>query len=1270
MADVGDNILAPTIQNGSVTAGDGGGSGGALGFTVGTATGAVGETVCVPVTVTGFADINVVQFSINYPAANLTFSSVQAFGLPALGAGSFNTANAGEILLSWSDPLADGETLSNGTTIFELCFTINSEGTHPVSITGSPLSIEVADVGDNILTPLIQNGSISTGGGGGSDQLTFDVGSASGSVGSEVCVPVTVSNFEDINVIQFSLNYDPNQLMLNGISQFGLPGLGSGSFNAMTPGEILLSWSDALADGESLPDGTMIFQLCFTILGTGSSDVVITGSPLSIEVADVNDNIIQIATTTGVIMGMDGSSAPVVTAADVNDPNCAESNDGSITLNVAAVNEVSYTWQPNVSTGAAATGLGGGTYSVTVTDLGNGQTSNATYTLTAPAALVASVTDVTGNECPGDNSGAIGLSVSGGTAPYELDWSGSLTDDLLSQSALSGGSYGVTITDTNGCTQVLDNIQVAEPEPLLAPGTVTGIGDTPGSINITPTGGTPNYTYSWTGPEGYANVQQDATDLTVTGQYCVTVTDMRGCQVEQCFAVREALRIADFSIRQACPEETNGAIDITVSGGLGPYTFSWSAEASSFTSQNEDISGLAPDTYTLEITDNSNNTISGNFEIQESEPIVITAMVQPAGSNCGGSITATASGGVPTFQYAWSNEATTAAIDGLCSGEYCLTVTDFNGCATTRCFEVPEAQLAATVAVNTPIDCNGAATGVVRIAVTGGVGPFTVSTEEAGELAAGTSPLTISDLTAGTYEFTVTDAQETTTTVTVTLEEPPAIALANTSIVNDTEDSSCTGSITLELEGGASPYTVAWNVGVNGPQINTLCSGDYIATITDDRGCILETEPISITMLSESVETQAASCTDNADGSITQTVSGGTPPYTFAWRRQGTTDVIATTQDLTDALPGTYVVTITDATGATLVRTHQIAIASGFSIATRVVSSYSGFAVSCADATDAVVAASAEGLGEFSYTWEQDGTMVGVGDTLRNVGPGTYEVFVRNDENCELRAEVEVLAPPALELLIEDPLNVSCAGERDGEILVQASGGVGPYDYRWSNDRTVPRLRQLSAGNYDLTVVDANNCALERSYEIVDPEPLTVSIETEDATEGCNGSARAIVSGGTAPYNFRWAQLTGVGSTAEVTELCAGDYTVTVTDANGCGEDLRVTGTVLNRAFPCLSERPVITPNGDGLNESFILFCSDGNQVSNNSLEIYNRWGQLVFQTDDYACSDDDGINCFRGRTNDGTELPAGPYYYVLEYENAVGERRQKRGSLTIVREQ
>jgi gliding motility-associated-like protein len=191
---------------------------------------------------------------------------------------------------------------------------------------------------------------------------------------------------------------------------------------------------------------------------------------------------------------------------------------------------------------------------------------------------------------------------------------------------------------------------------------------------------------------------------------------------------------------------------------------------------------------------------------------------------------------------------------------------------------------------------------------------------------------------------------------------------------------------------------------------------------------------------------------------------------------------------------------------------------------------------------------------------------------------------------------------------------------------------------------------------------------MEESYTLVTPEPLAVTFEATDATDGCNGSIRILPLGGSGNYIYNWPQLPDQGNNPLAEGLCPGDYTLEVTDDNGC-QAVSMVAQVLDRRFPCLNAREVITPNGDGLNETFIIFCSDGDEVSENNLEIYNRWGQLVFEAANYSCSDDDGSNCFEGRTNDGTLLPPGPYYYVLEYTNALGERAQQRGSLTIVRD-
>jgi len=135
-------------------------------------------------------------------------------------------------------------------------------------------------------------------------------------------------------------------------------------------------------------------------------------------------------------------------------------------------------------------------------------------------------------------------------------------------------------------------------------------------------------------------------------------------------------------------------------------------------------------------------------------------------------------------------------------------------------------------------------------------------------------------------------------------------------------------------------------------------------------------------------------------------------------------------------------------------------------------------------------------------------------------------------------------------------------------------------------------------------------------------------------------------------------------SGASVTELCPtinnnSEYLLQVVDANGCLSAL-TPAEVGDERFPCLDERVVITPDGNGTNDEFIIFCV--NDYPENHLEIYNRWGGLEFQADNYD-------NSWEGTDMSGNPLPEGPYYYVLEYVDPEGNRLQQKGSLTILKD-
>jgi len=307
------------------------------------------------------------------------------------------------------------------------------------------------------------------------------------------------------------------------------------------------------------------------------------------------------------------------------------------------------------------------------------------------------------------------------------------------------------------------------------------------------------------------------------------------------------------------------------------------------------------------------------------------------------------------------------------------------------------------------------------------------------------------------------------------------------------------------------------------------------------------------------------------------------------------------------------------------------------------------------------------GQGDFMYEFLLGDVMVGVDSVLENAAAGVYTVSVIDEGGCEITRMVEITAPPAL-LPNAEVTNISCGSTGDGSISLAPSGGVPTYSFLWTDGSTMSRLPGLSTGDYGVTVTDNNGCTAVESFTLTGPEDLTLVLEATEATDGCNGSIRILPLGGRGPYTYIWPQLPDQGNNPFAEGLCPGEYTVEVTDAGECQTQI-MTATVLDRSLPCLDVRRVITPDGDGLNEKFVIFCSDGAEAIDNNLQIFNRWGQLVYKANKYDCTDLGGLNCFEGETNDGAILPEGPYYYIFEFTSLGGEKMQQRGSLTIVRD-
>ena len=296
-------------QNASVTVGGGGNNNPTdLSLNISNASGEVGETVCVNVSVQDFSNLISMQHSINYDPSILQFSSIGNFNLSDLTISQFGLPPSlapGNITLSWLDNSLQGITVPNGTDIYEICFIAIAPGSSNISITNTPSNIEVIDVDLNNVNVNPGSGTVNiTGDTGGGGDLEIVLSDETADVGDQVCVEVSVNNFTDIVSMQLSINYDPSDLQFMSVGGFNLVDLSAGQFGVppqTNAGSITLSWLENALEGVTLPNGTTIFEICFMALSEGQTTLNITNSPAAIEVIDVDLNTITPTTQSGTI---------------------------------------------------------------------------------------------------------------------------------------------------------------------------------------------------------------------------------------------------------------------------------------------------------------------------------------------------------------------------------------------------------------------------------------------------------------------------------------------------------------------------------------------------------------------------------------------------------------------------------------------------------------------------------------------------------------------------------------------------------------------------------------------------------------------------------------------------------------------------------------------------------------------------------------------------------------------------------------------------------
>ena len=790
--------------------------------------------------------------------------------------------------------------------------------------------------------------------------------------------------------------------------------------------------------------------------------------------------------------------------------------------------DFNYSWS-SIGTGASATNLTAGTYTVTAAD-DDGCGDTVTFTIEEPAQIDID-TVLTQPACPGDSNGIIAASATGGSGTFTFAWSTGATTATITN--LPAGTYTVTATDDTGCEDSLTVI-LTDPASLgvtLTPTDADCFGGNDGQILAAGTGGTSGtFTYLW-------NTGSTANPLTglTAGTYTVTATDGNGCTAVDSADVDQpatAITVAMTADSVNCLNGTDGQATATASGGSGAFTYAWSNSGTGST-----ITGLTADTYTVTATDGNGCTATNSIDVDEPATGVTASITIDSNASCfgeaDGGLTASGAGGSGTYTFSWSTSATTATIDGLAATTYSVTVTDANGCTDSTSAEItsPTLLLAFATDVDQPT-CNNSNDGSVAATQTGGTAGYTY------EWNTGATTSTVGSLTAGTYTVTVTDANGCTDDDDVTLTAPNPIV-----ITKDSANESCPGAADGEayiasLSGGSTPFTFLWNTGSTNDTITGLTAGNYTVTVTDNNGCTEEATYIldSGTGATVSADSNDITCNGDDNGTATATATG-TGTITYAWSNGATT---VTNSSLS---AGTYTVTVTDGNGCTAVDSTTVN-EPGALVATASPLLYETCTTNDGQATVNFTGAQ----GSTTFSWNNGSTT----QTITGLDADTYSVTVTDANGCTDSSSVIILDTCACSIVPSAVVTTppSCAGD-SATVTASATGGSGTYTFLWPGGATTATTL-LPAGTWCVTI-DDGSCTDTACVIVTDPAAITFSAFTNvsqlTCDDDCDGAGTANASGGTGTISYQWSSG---ANTAAASSLCGGTYTITATDGSGC----------------------------------------------------------------------------------------------------------------------
>ncbi|MBI2966415.1 MAG: hypothetical protein HYY40_01200 [Bacteroidetes bacterium] len=800
--------------------------------------------------------------------------------------------------------------------------------------------------------------------------------------------------------------------------------------------------------------------------------------------------------------------------------------------------------------------------------------------------------------CNGVCTGSATANPSGGTLPYNYNWSNGMTTATINN--LCAGSYTITVTDNLGVMGTA-TVNITQPTPLSASSINTNLNCFNvciGSINLTASGGISPYTYDWGDIAGTNNVE-DRNSL-CANTYNVTVTDANGCTTPYSVNITQPsdLSLSRIVTNETCDGACNGSIDLTVSGGTGLYTYSWSGGQ-----VTQDISGLCDATYTVTVTDANGCTKTINGTV--SQGTVVTSTFTYNGNQClsGNSFnftnTGTSGGGVtyswifPSGTPATSNVNNPSGVTWSSAGTYAITHTVTNlGCPSTTIINITVFSQPSLSTIVTNLNCFSVCTGAINLTVAGGTAPFNY---DWADVAGASNSEDRNSLCAGSYTITVTDANGCTAATTVAVTQPAAPLSATTTQTDVACNGGSTGQATVNPVDGTPGYTYLWNDPAPAQSTQTvtgLTAGTWTVTVTDNKGCTI-TQSVTITQpalpISISTSQTDVACNGGNTGQATANPSGGTAGYNYVWNDPAPAQ---STQTVTGLTAGTWTVTVTDSKGCTAAQSvviTQPALPLTISITKTDVACNGGN-------TGQATANPAGGTAGYNYVWNDPAPAQST-QTVTGLTAGTWTVTVTDSKGCTATQSVNITQPAGPLNLTMSGTNISCNGLCNGTATATVGGGSIPYTYSWNDPgfQTTSAATGLCAGTFSVTVTDNKGCTITGSRNLTQPAAIVLSTGSVNATcGGSDGQASvSVTSGGTPSFSFLWNDPAPAQTTAAATGLSAGNYGVTITDANSCTATANVTVNDNGSPTATISSSTNVSCNG-GNNGSTAVTAGGG----------------------------------------------------------------------------